>query len=61
MTATRYSKARYARAARVLAPITLAEPEAQALAEIQERTGENAAALVRRLLREEARRQRRAR
>lgn len=49
-TPTTRSKARYARAARVLAKITLGQAEAAALAALEARTGLSAAALVRALI-----------
>lgn len=50
------SQARYARAAMTIAPVTLDETHAAALRSITERTGESNAALVRRLLLDEAER-----
>jgi len=51
--AAKHSRARYARAAAVLAKTTLNQAEAEALASIAELTGETNAAIVRRLLVEE--------
>lgn len=52
-TPTSRSKARYQRAAKVIAPITLDEQHAGMLAEILADTGESAAVWVRRMIREQ--------
>lgn len=54
LTATARSLARNRRAGHVLAPITLDDEHAQALAGILAATGETAAAWVRRMIREQA-------
>lgn len=51
-TATDRSRARNARAARILGGIALSREQADALARILTRTGETAAAWVRRMIRE---------
>ena len=51
-SSTTRSKARYARATRVLAKMTLGEQEAAALAALELETGLPAAVIVRRLIRE---------